>query len=431
MKAFTLTPALLLFSSFGMNRGFYNPTISALFKGVSIDKSTLYRNQIHHIPETFQILDSKRRKGIEDFVVDGLIDSTKKLLSLEEELADKTNNKRRNIKSFQPKTENQRSFLELMREDAVDIIIAIGPAGTGKTMLACYAAVEALRLGKVNKIVVTRPVVSVDEEIGFLPGGLESKMDPWTRPIFDTLRESYSAKEIERMTEEGVIEIVPLGFMRGRTFKNAWIIADEMQNSSPTQMFMLATRIGEGSKMIITGDLNQSDLNPKCNGLLEIYNKVKQSERLHGLDCVKYIELDKEDVQRSRAAKVILDIYESPPIVIHNSTTSSLCQEDRCETSTLIQSDSDQNLHNFSFKTPISESSIRGEGVVMREECAADCASTSCAMRNCVQEPVKEPNIVSANDYPQPYPRSPSNVEWVNIDNDAALIPLRHIKRLN
>ena len=380
MKTFMLSPALLLFSSFGMNQGFYKPTISAILKGVGIDKSTLYRNQIHNIPETFQILDSKKRKEIEDFVVDGLIDSTKKILSLEEEFASKSN-KQRKIKTIQPKTDNQRAFLELMREDSVDIIIAIGPAGTGKTMLACYAAVEALRLGKVNKIVVTRPVVSVDEEIGFLPGGLESKMDPWTRPIFDTLRETYSAKEIERMTEEGVIEIVPLGFMRGRTFKNAWIIADEMQNSSPTQMFMLATRIGEGSKMIITGDLNQSDLNPNCNGLLEIYQKIQCTERTRGLDCVRYIELDKEDVQRSRAAKTILGIYESPEQDIHLPK--------------------DQDIH---IPIESTEESIYEKFELIEEN----------------------KNTTSSSPFP-----SPTKREWIeiDIDNDAALIPLRHIQR--
>ena len=134
-------------------------------------------------------------------------------------------------------------------------------------------------------------------------------MDPWTRPIFDSLRETYSAAEIEKMMSDGIIEIVPLGFMRGRTFKNAWIIADEMQNSSPMQMFMLATRIGEGSKMIITGDLHQSDLNANTNGLLEINNKLRHSERHTKLNYIRYIEFDKQDVQRSRAAKSMLDIW--------------------------------------------------------------------------------------------------------------------------
>jgi phosphate starvation-inducible PhoH-like protein len=412
MKAFMLSPALLLFSSFGMNHGFYKPTISAILKGVGIDKSTLYKN---NIPETFQILDSKRRKDIEDFVVDGIIDSTKKLLYLEEELAAKSN-KQRKIKTIQPKTDNQRAFLELMREDAVDIIIAIGPAGTGKTMLACYAAVEALRLGKVNKIVVTRPVVSVDEEIGFLPGGLESKMDPWTRPIFDTLRETYSAKEIERMTEEGVIEIVPLGFMRGRTFKNAWIIADEMQNSSPTQMFMLATRIGEGSKMIITGDLNQSDLNPKCNGLLEIYQKIQYTERTRGLDCVRYIELDKEDVQRSRAAKTILGIYE--PEDIHEPEDIRVLIESE-EESMYEQSELTEGCPNSTEGCPNST-----------EGCSNSTEGCSNSTEGCSNSTEDQK---SSSPFPSSPPSSPTKRDWIEIgkdvDNDAALIPLRHIQK--
>jgi phosphate starvation-inducible PhoH-like protein len=301
MKTF-FTNSMLLLSSISVNSGFYNPAFIPQLNRVD------YR--FESIKNGNKPLEQRRRKGIEDIMVDGFIDSTKKLLSFETADSDSSNKKRRNIKTFQPKTPNQHAFLDLMRDDNVDIVIAIGPAGTGKTMLACYAAVEALRLGKVNKIVVTRPVVSVDEEIGFLPGDIESKMDPWTRPIFDILQETYSAKEIEKMTEEGVIEIVPLGFMRGRTFKNAWIIADEMQNSSPTQMFMLATRIGEGSKMIITGDLNQSDLNPTSNGLLEINNKVRNSEKMYGVGYVRHIELETEDVQRSRAAKLMLDIWE-------------------------------------------------------------------------------------------------------------------------
>jgi phosphate starvation-inducible PhoH-like protein len=309
-----------------------------------------------------------------------------------------------------------------MREDAVDIIIAIGPAGTGKTMLACYAAVEALRLGKVNKIVVTRPVVSVDEEIGFLPGGLESKMDPWTRPIFDTLRETYSAKEIERMTEEGIIEIVPLGFMRGRTFKNAWIIADEMQNSSPTQMFMLATRIGEGSKMIITGDLYQSDLNTASNGLLEINKKLRHSEKFGQLNYIRYIELDKQDVQRSRAAKSMLDIWEmdyrkkvdiipeqgGPKNMGNESPVEDKSQEDDDGVGLQSHIYTDYNedtryANEFAGETTLSEYD--------KDYLLVDLANSSSS------------NSLTSKHTP------PVN-SYTNRDNDAALIPLSHIRQL-
>lgn len=335
MKTFFTNPVFLLLSNIGMNSGFYKPGIvpiitsgfrTNLFPSSinNCDYSGLNQRRNYNIirrndegvlrrecKESIHTLNSRRRKNTEDLTFEN---STSTFPSPSSHYRQEKSKQPK----FQPKTKHQSDFLDLMHDNTVDIVIAIGPAGTGKTMLACYAAVEALRLGNVNKIVVTRPVVSVDEEIGFLPGGLESKMDPWTRPIFDVLRETYSAKDIERMTEEGVIEIVPLGFMRGRTFKKSWIIADEMQNSSPSQMFMLATRIGEDSKMIITGDLNQSDYNPKSNGLLEIYNKVRHSERILGrvvTGCVRYIELDKEDVQRSRAAKTVLDIYEMKPVV--------------------------------------------------------------------------------------------------------------------
>ena len=354
MKTNIFNSTLFLLSSLGMNRAFYSPPlVSHLRGGISNCELT----------DSVQLFASKKRKSVEDLVVDGLIDTTKKLLSYDDSTGTNRNH-HRTIKSFQPKTPNQQSFVDLMRDDTVDIVIAIGPAGTGKTMLACYAAVESLRLKKVNKIVVTRPVVSVDEEIGYLPGDIDSKMDPWTRPIFDTLKETYSAKEIERMMEESIIEIVPLGFMRGRTFKNAWIIADEMQNSSPTQMFMLATRIGEGSKMIITGDLHQSDLSYSNNGLKQIYEKVVNKNTF---DCVRHVVLEKEDVQRSRAAKAILDIYEQKPVEWGSSA------KDIANNESVVEST---------------------ESVVESTE-----------------------SVVESTD-----------VEWVNLNNDAALIPLKHTK---
>ncbi len=362
--------------------------------GVDIFKNGILINQMA----------SKRRKDIEDIVVDGLLDTTKKILSIDE---------KKRIKTFHPKTENQRNFVELMRNAKVDIIVAIGPAGTGKTMLACYAAVEALRLKKVNKIVVTRPVVSVDEELGFLPGSLESKMDPWTRPIFDTLRETFSAKEIEKMMEESVIEIVPLGFMRGRTFKNAWIIADEMQNSSPTQMFMLATRIGEGSKMIITGDLNQSDLNPNKNGLLEIYHKVRMTERQNGLDYVQYIELDKEDVQRSRAAKIILGIYESANNAFATVNEVSAEQRVRGLSGDDLSSKDNRNTQN-SRPFEYEESVVVVPSIIETEVEVEEEPITEI-------DPNRDLEWVDLSEPKDKYPRT--------VNDDAALIPLKHMKK--
>src|SRR6056300_1842571 len=167
-----------------------------------------------------------------------------------------------------PKNANQQIYLDTLEDDRSHIVFAIGPAGTGKTMLGVQWAINQFKDGFAEKIVITRPAVSVDEELGFLPGTMEEKMAPWTRPIFDVLREYFNAREIEGMISEGIIEIAPLAYMRGRTFKDAYIIADEMQNATPNQMKMLLTRLGEQSMMAVTGDLNQAD-RLKDNGLID------------------------------------------------------------------------------------------------------------------------------------------------------------------
>ena len=174
--------------------------------------------------------------------------------------------------SIQPKTSNQELYLSYLRNQDIKILCSIGPAGTGKTFLACQEAINLLKFNLIDKIILTRPVVPVEEDIGFLPGNLIKKMDPWTRPIFDVFEEKFSKQEIDNLVKNNIIEISPLAYMRGRTFKNAFIIADEMQNSSPNQMLMLTTRIGENSKMIITGDLKQTD-KPTKSGLTDFTNK--------------------------------------------------------------------------------------------------------------------------------------------------------------
>ena len=157
-----------------------------------------------------------------------------------------------------PRNKAQESYMLTLSNPKKDVVFGIGPAGTGKTLIAVLTAIKFFKEGIVDKIIVTRPAVSVDEDLGFLPGTLEQKMAPWTRPIFDVLREYFTSREIEGMIAEGVIEIAPLAYMRGRTFKRAYIIADEMQNSTANQMKMLLTRLGEGSKMAVTGDLKSS-----------------------------------------------------------------------------------------------------------------------------------------------------------------------------
>ena len=156
-----------------------------------------------------------------------------------------------------PQSRNQEKYIIQLTDPETDIVMVSGPAGTGKTYLAMLAAIQAMRRGDCKKILLTRPAVAVDDEKhGFLPGDLNSKMEPWTKPLMDVITEYYSPKEVVRMLEEQIIEISPLAYMRGRTFKNAWIIADEMQNATPNQIKMLLTRLGDGSKIVVTGDTN-------------------------------------------------------------------------------------------------------------------------------------------------------------------------------
>ncbi len=203
-----------------------------------------------------------------------------------------------------PRNLHQEEYLLKLLDQTKNIVFALGPAGTGKTLLACQVGVKLFKEGLVDKIVVTRPAVSVDEEHGFLPGTLEQKMAPWTRPIFDVLSEYYYARDIENMIREGVIEISPLAFMRGRTFKNAYIIADEMQNATPNQMKMLLTRLGEGSKMVVTGDLNQAD-RLQDNGLIDFCNRLKGKN----LDLLDIVQFGNKDIERHEAVKEVLSIY--------------------------------------------------------------------------------------------------------------------------
>ncbi len=214
------------------------------------------------------------------------------------------NEKRRRVQIY-PKNLSQETYLLKLNDPQKMIIFAIGPAGTGKTMLGVQWAIDQLKNGESDKIIITRPAVSVDEQHGFLPGDLNQKMEPWTKPIMDVFAENYSAREIAHMLEEGVIEISPLAYMRGRTFKNAVIIADEMQNATPSQMKMLLTRLGVESKMVVTGDLQQAD-RPSTNGLLEFLQLFNNFENHRYVDLVHFTI---GDVERHEAVKEILAIY--------------------------------------------------------------------------------------------------------------------------
>jgi len=193
----------------------------------------------------------------------------------------------------------QRRYLDLL-QSSVPIIIGTGPAGTGKTLLACHAGAKALVKGQVNRLVLTRPAVSVDEQHGFLPGSLDKKMEPWTRPMFDCLHKYISPKELKEY-----VEICPLAYMRGRTFEKAWIIGDEMQNSTPAQMKMLLTRLGEGSKMVVTGDVQQHDRGFEDNGLSDLTRRVFTIS-----DYIQHVEFTDEDVVRHPAIREILSMYD-------------------------------------------------------------------------------------------------------------------------
>jgi phosphate starvation-inducible protein PhoH and related proteins len=211
--------------------------------------------------------------------------------------------KQRNVEIL-PRNRSQEDYVMELLDTDRNIVFGIGPAGTGKTLLACQAAVKAFLSGEVERIVVTRPAVSADEDLGFLPGTLEEKMAPWTRPIFDVFREHFYASEIENMIKEGVIEISPLAYMRGRTFKDSFIIADEMQNATPSQMKMLLTRIGTNSKMVVTGDLAQAD-RLKDNGLLDFVNHLENSSSSR----ISTVQFHKGDIERHEAVREVLEIY--------------------------------------------------------------------------------------------------------------------------
>ena len=209
-----------------------------------------------------------------------------------------------------PRNISQENYLELLKNPKKYIVFAIGPAGTGKTMLGVQMAIKLYKEGVINKIIITRPAVSVDEDHGFLPGTLNQKMEPWTRPIMDVFEDYYHPKEIAEMLEDGVIEISPLAYMRGRTFKNAFVIADEMQNATPSQMKMLLTRLGENSRMVVTGDLNQAD-RPRENGLLEFCNLYGQGGDYRMIAIARF---EAKDVERHPVVKEILKIYKETDI---------------------------------------------------------------------------------------------------------------------
>lgn len=213
-------------------------------------------------------------------------------------------------KLYNAKTLGQKEYKSSIYNLNHNLIICNGPAGCGKTSLACDFSIQNIKNKNYQKIIITRPTVTIQENLGHLPGTINEKMYPWTLPIFDIFNEYFTKNEIESFIKDGIIEISPLGFIQGRTFKNSIIIADEMQNSSIEQMYMLLTRIGVNSKMIVNGDLNQ---NKNKNGLNDLISRLKENYlekndmNENGIDL---IEMNKEDIVRHKVVTKIIELYE-------------------------------------------------------------------------------------------------------------------------
>ena len=206
-------------------------------------------------------------------------------------------------RTIRPKTANQKRYVDAIEDNT--ITFGIGPAGTGKTYLAMAKAVAALQAKKVNRIVLTRPAVEAGESLGFLPGTLSEKIDPYLRPLFDALHDMIDVDTIPRLIQTGVIEVAPLAYMRGRTLNDSFIILDEAQNTTPEQMKMFLTRLGFGSKMVVTGDVTQIDLPNGAKSGLRVITDILQD-----IDDIAFMELTAEDVVRHRLIGDIVKAYE-------------------------------------------------------------------------------------------------------------------------
>jgi len=207
-------------------------------------------------------------------------------------------------KSIRPKTVNQKAYVDAI--DKHTVVFGIGPAGSGKTYLAVAKAVQALQAKQVNRIVLTRPAVEAGEHLGFLPGTLSEKIDPYLRPLYDALQDMIDPDKIPKLMTNGSIEVAPLAYMRGRTLNDSFIILDEAQNTSPEQMKMFLTRLGFGSRMVVTGDVTQIDLPSGTKSGLKVVQDI-----LHDVDDLAFIQLNSKDVVRHKLVSRIVEAYES------------------------------------------------------------------------------------------------------------------------
>jgi phosphate starvation-inducible PhoH-like protein len=214
------------------------------------------------------------------------------------------------MRAFEPRGERQRRYLDQIQKKS--LVFGLGPAGTGKTFLAVAAALRAMRAGECRRLVITRPVVEAGEKLGFLPGDLIQKLNPYMRPVYDALGELLDFEDVMQLEEKGVIEVAPLAYMRGRTLSNAFAILDEAQNTTVPQMKMFLTRLGEGSRMVVTGDPSQSDLERGTkNGLADVVT------RLQGFADVGMVEFTVDDICRHPLVEQIVRAYEGPLRVEH------------------------------------------------------------------------------------------------------------------
>ena len=212
----------------------------------------------------------------------------------------------KNILNFtEPANKNQYIYLRYLNNNVNKVVVACGPAGTGKTLFACEQGLRNLLDKKISKIIITRPTVTTSDDIGFLPGTLEEKMDPWLIPIYDIFNQHLHPNDTKELIKNKIIEIVPLNYMRGRTFKNAWIVADEMQNATINQTKMLLTRIGENSKLVITGDPDQFDRKDNDCGLRDFVYRIRNINS----NFIKLVRFDVEDIKREPVVIEILNIY--------------------------------------------------------------------------------------------------------------------------
>lgn len=255
---------------------------------------SIIQNLVSHLEQYGKLT----KKEVESYVADDKVTALSKVNYPDDVIVHGANGK--NIKA---KTANQRKLVEAAKTN--DIVFAVGPAGTGKTYTAVAIAVQALKERRVKKIIITRPAVEAGENLGFLPGDLKEKIDPYLRPVYDALHDMLNTEKLNGYIEKNIVEIAPLAYMRGRTLNDAFILLDEAQNTTSMQLKMFLTRMGPESKMIITGDITQIDLpRSQRSGLMDAYRMLRN------INGIKFIELDASDVVRHPLVVEILKAYE-------------------------------------------------------------------------------------------------------------------------